>query len=167
MEIAAKVLPLSWSRQLELATGYATDAEQLRKIDNKNFIYLDELPYDALVQLMASSHLMLMPNIKDEGDMEGFGLVALEASLQTTYVLASQIEGITSAITDGCNGTLVQSANKKAWMTAITSLDHGIQLAKKAQDARAYTEQHYCWDRMIDEYAEHFAEIGARELSPI
>lgn len=165
VEITSKVLPLTWSRQLLLATGYGTDVKQLKNIDNKNFIYLDEVPYDELVQLVRSSHLLLMPNIKEDGDMEGFGLVALEASLQTTYVLASRLEGITSAITDGCNGMLVQSANKKAWMTAITSLNHGVQLAKKAQDARAYTEQHYCWDRMVDEYAEHFEEIGARAIN--
>lgn len=160
MEIASKILPSRWSRQLELATGYATDAQELKHIDQSNFIYLDQLPYDELVQLIGSAHLMLMPNIEDPGDMEGFGLVALEAGLHNTYVVASRLQGITSAIVDGNNGILVPSEDVQPWVSAILSLRDGDFVDKEAQYARAYIQQHFGWDKMIDEYAEEFAVMA-------
>jgi glycosyltransferase involved in cell wall biosynthesis len=53
-----------------------------------------------------------MPNIPVSGDMEGFGLTALEASASGSLVVASDLEGISDAIRDGKNGFLI-TAHKK------------------------------------------------------
>lgn len=158
MMLARNLLPLTWTRQIELAIGYATDATSLRNIKIKNFIYLDLLPYSELIQLIRSAHLMIMPNIKVKGDMEGFGLVALEASLHSTYVLASRLEGITSAIEDGQNGTLLPSENAQAWVTAINNINEK-QVTVKAEYAKTYTKKHFSWDKMVDQYAMEFKRM--------
>ncbi|MDR1601380.1 MAG: glycosyltransferase [Tannerella sp.] len=52
----------------------------------------------------------LMPNIPVEGDMEGFGLVCLEASACGTLVFAADIDGIPDAVRNGKNGFLLPPA---------------------------------------------------------
>ena len=51
-----------------------------------------------------SADIFVMPNVKVEGDVEGFGMVAIEASCCGVPVVASNIEGIKDAVKDGENG---------------------------------------------------------------
>ena len=59
---------------------------------------IGEVSDDMLAAAYRSADVMVMPNIPVRGDMEGFGLVALEAAAAGLPVVASRIEGITDAI---------------------------------------------------------------------
>ena len=72
--------------------------------------------------LYASADIFIMPNIKLKNDMEGFGIVAIEASLAGLIVIASGIEGIPDAIIDGKNGHLVESENADDFIELIVSV---------------------------------------------
>jgi phosphatidylinositol alpha-1,6-mannosyltransferase len=88
-----------------------------------------------------------------DGDVEGFGLVALEATICATPVVASGIEGITDAVKDGENGFLLPSEDADAWVEKLTELLANRQALKRfGQQAQQYTRQHYGWDRMVDGY---------------
>ena len=65
-----------------------------------------------------------MPNIKVQGDMEGFGIVAIEATSIGLPVIASSIEGIKDAIVDNETGALVESENVNNFlkMNSVTNL---------------------------------------------
>lgn len=52
-----------------------------------------------------------MPNIPVLNDPEGFGLVALEASLAKLVALASDVDGISDAVIDGHNIYLLAPEN--------------------------------------------------------
>ena len=98
-----------------------------------------------------------MPNIKVLGDAEGFGLVALEASINSTPVLAAALEGITCAVIDGKNGFLVPPENSGAWIDKIHSLlAEGAALKEFAEKAKDYTITNYAWKRMVDGYVDVF-----------
>lgn len=56
---------------------------------------------------------LLCPTFLIPGDVEGFGLVALEASMRGTYILASGIDGITDAVINK-NGTLLPAGDAQA-----------------------------------------------------
>ncbi len=69
---------------------------------------------------------------------ETFGLVALEAQACGTAVLASDVDGLRSAVQDSYSGLLVQPRTGQAWAQAIEHLVRHPQLRLKlGQQARA------------------------------
>lgn len=97
--------------------------------------------------LLAGADLFVQPNIPVPGDMEGFGLVVVEAALRGTPVLASALEGIRDAVVDGETGVLVPPADGPAWVEAVARLvadrastaEMGRRFAAKA--AEIYSEE--------------------------
>ncbi len=72
--------------------------------------------------LFAGADLFVMPNVDVPGDMEGFGLVAIEAAAAGALVVASELEGIRDAVIDGETGVLVPSRDAAAFRERITEL---------------------------------------------
>jgi phosphatidyl-myo-inositol dimannoside synthase len=71
--------------------------------------------------LLRGADICLLPNIPVPGDMEGFGLAAVEAATRGTLVIASAIEGIQDAVIDGVTGVAVEAGNPLAFIKAIDS----------------------------------------------
>lgn len=119
--------------------------------------YLGKQPFEDMVQIIKHADMFVMPNIKVIGDAEGFGLVALEASINSTPVLAASLEGITCAVIDGKNGYLVPPENSEAWIDKIHELlADGKDLRKFAEEAKDYTITNYAWKRMVEGYIDVF-----------
>ena len=157
-----EILPDDFSRRIQLMLGIPSDANDVVRLVEtmKNVFHLGSVPYPDLVQLLSVADLFVMPNIHVEGDIEGFGLVALEASMRQTYVLASGIEGITDAVIDGQNGTHLPSGNAEVWIDAIHELLRDeSRLKKLSESSRQYTQAHYSWEVMVERYCEIFEEI--------
>ena len=73
-------------------------------------------------RLLRGADIFVQPNIPVRGDIEGFGLVLLEATMRGTTTIASAIEGILDAVVDGQTGYLVPPGDAGAWIDRITSL---------------------------------------------
>ena len=102
--------------------------------------------------LYSAADIFVMPNIPVANDMEGFGLVALEAASCGTTVLASDLEGIPDAIRDGKNGLLVKPGDPAAYIEAIIrELQHRTL---SAHAVRAYTLKQYGWPGVASQYEE-------------
>jgi phosphatidylinositol alpha-1,6-mannosyltransferase len=103
----------------------------------------------------------VMPNVPVAGDMEGFGLVALEASAAGMPVIASRLEGITEAVHHGGNGILVDPLDAPAFAEAILDVLDRAHGARKAIGATfaAYTHEQFSWDRTAARYAEAIADV--------
>jgi phosphatidylinositol alpha-1,6-mannosyltransferase len=98
-----------------------------------------------------------MPNLSFPGDVEGFGLVALEASMRGTYVLASNIDGIPSAVIHNQNGILLPSGDAQAWANKIHELlSDKNRLKILSEKGKEYTQQHFSWKMMADGYINVF-----------
>jgi glycosyltransferase involved in cell wall biosynthesis len=82
-----------------IVLGAVTDAER-------------ETLYDA-------TDVFAMPNRHLEGNMEGFGIVLLEAGLHGVPVVAAAIEGIVDAVLPGRTGLLVREGDGDAFARAI------------------------------------------------
>ena len=88
--------------------------------------------------LMRGCDIFAQPNIRVDGDMEGFGLVAVEAAVRGALVVASDLEGLRDAVVDGLTGVLVPTRDADAWVRTLTGLVDGGELASLAADyARA------------------------------
>ena len=151
------LLPKAISRQIWL-TGMGIDQADIDKSIAKPSLsgrafHLGGIPSSELEQVLRISYAFVMPNIHIEGDAEGFGLVALEAAMNGTVVLASNIEGITEAVHDGKNGILVEAENKDAWLGVINKICAKPALRIRiVSKAASYTEKHFSWAKMAADY---------------
>jgi len=96
-----------------------------------------------------------MPNIPVPGDMEGFGIVMLEAALNGLPVIASRLEGIEEVICEGENGSFVTSGDAAGFQDAIreaVQTAHGLD--EWGRKARAYTEATFRWDAIAERYVD-------------
>ncbi len=104
---------------------------------------------DARETLFRGSDLFVQPNIKVYGDMEGFGLVNVEAGIRDTPVLAARLEGIQDAIVDNETGWLIPSEDASAWREQVSELMDDRQALVRAgaefgENARKlYSPQRY------------------------
>ncbi|HEX5370960.1 MAG TPA: glycosyltransferase family 4 protein [Dehalococcoidia bacterium] len=103
----------------------------------------------------------VMPNIVIPGDVEGFGLVALEAAVRGLPVLAADLQGIPDAIHDGRNGYLIESGNPDAWTARIDEL---LQLPAEprellAEQFKTYTLDNFSWRRVASAYADELVRV--------
>ncbi|HEY3235568.1 MAG TPA: glycosyltransferase family 4 protein [Polyangiaceae bacterium] len=116
-----------------------------------------------LLDILGTSDVFVMPNIAVPGNVEGFGIVAIEASASGLPVVASRLEGIPDAVADGENGTLVPPENAAAFEAALRDLvADATERRKRGERGRAYTEKNYSWPRIIEQYRALFAGLMSR-----
>ena len=72
--------------------------------------------------LLRGADVFVQPNIPTPGDMEGFGLVLVEAAKRGTPVVASALEGMPDAVADGATGVLCAPGDATEWRDAVTKL---------------------------------------------
>lgn len=105
--------------------------------------------------------LFIMPNIPVPNDVEGFGLVALEAGASGAYVVANRLDGIPDAIVSGQNGTLVDDPRDFA-PTVIELLTDEQRLAALGHSAHDYVAAHFDWSIIARRYLDSFERVIAR-----
>ncbi|MEM9823997.1 MAG: glycosyltransferase family 4 protein [Bacteroidota bacterium] len=158
-------LPRDLKHKVELFFGMGSDGYELQQLLHQaphqdRLIHLGPQTFPDIIQIISIADLFIVPNIKVEGDFEGFGLVALEAAICGTPVVAAQIEGLQEAIVDGKNGYGVPSENPQAWVKKIrTLLAQPDELLAFGEQARDYTMAQYDWDKMVAAYFQVFQKL--------
>lgn len=123
----------------------------------EHFLMVDDA---LLLEFYGAADVFVMPNIPIEADMEGFGIVALEAAASGLPLVASRLEGIQDAIVDGVNGILVEPLNQDSFVEVVTHLlANGSARKALAESARSYTIAHFSWDRIAQQYYELLLEV--------
>jgi phosphatidylinositol alpha-1,6-mannosyltransferase len=114
---------------------------------------LGRISNENLARLYRGSDLFVMPNVPVEDDMEGFGIVMLEAGQCGTPAIAARLEGIQDVITEGVNGYLVTPEDPSAFVEAIEQY-RGRPDALDAASQRAidHTEATFGWAAVADTY---------------
>jgi glycosyltransferase involved in cell wall biosynthesis len=104
--------------------------------------------------------LFIMPNIPVQNDIEGFGLVALEAAAAGRYVVASRLDGIPEAIVPGQNGTLLDPLDSEAFAATILDLlEDNDKRETLGRQAREFVRQRYSWDIVARRYQQVFMQV--------
>ncbi|GHT53386.1 hypothetical protein FACS189446_0660 [Bacteroidia bacterium] len=159
------LIPKSLRYKVMLFCGYFSDERQLRKIigQSSHIKHLEHLPYPEVERLFNKVDAFLMPNIPVEGDMEGFGLVCLEASAQGALVFASAIDGIPDAIKNERNGFLLPAEDIEAWTDKLNDFARNTDFYKQYKvPFRQYTLANYSWRQMVDAYYQIFERYAKR-----
>jgi len=157
------LMPKKLYNLITLFLGFPTDQRAIRKLLKTypgKIQHLGKIPFEQLKSLLTNAQAFLMPNIEVSGDMEGFGLVCLEASTAGTIVIASELEGITSAVTHNCNGLLLASKNQKVWVEQLQAIiDNPVHYKKLSLEFKQNTLAHYSWDIMARSYCQSFVDL--------
>ena len=119
---------------------------------------------DEKASRFATAAVCVMPNIAVAGDMEGFGIVALEAAAAGCPVVAADLEGLRDAVTDGQSGILVPSADGPAWIRAVDALlvdsHFNAEFGRKAHDHVRRTRG---WAPIVDAYFNVLNRTAAKD----
>ena len=106
-----------------------------------------------LVELYRRGQLFVMPNIVVPGDMEGFGIVMLEAGACGLPTLAADLEGIRDVIDEGVNGWFAPTADADAFAARIQALADDPEALRAASKRTAeYVTSTFPWDSTAERY---------------
>jgi phosphatidylinositol alpha-1,6-mannosyltransferase len=111
--------------------------------------FLGEVPFDMLPRLYNQADLFVMPNrISEESrDLEGFGIVFLEANACEVPVIGGRSGGTSDAIAEGETGLLVDGTSPSEIGEAVLSLLKNPERARQMGVAgRARVVREFTWD---------------------
>jgi phosphatidylinositol alpha-1,6-mannosyltransferase len=117
---------------------------------------LGRVSEELLTLLYRGSDLFVMPNIPVPGDIEGFGVVMLEAGLGGLPVLAADLEGIRDVVHPGESGVLLPPRGAAAFVDAVKRFRDPAALAAAATAARASVIARFAWPAVADQYVQAF-----------
>ncbi|MEO7034028.1 MAG: glycosyltransferase family 4 protein [Polyangiaceae bacterium] len=158
------VLP-KLSGVLYLVIGVGADREEIERAAAEagvtDSLWLaGSVPDARLLSLLGASDIFVMPNIAVSGDAEGFGIVAIEAAASGLPVVASRLEGIPDAISDGNNGNLVPPEDAASYLSLLQGLvADADERRRQGERGRAYTQEHCSWPQIIAQYVALFDEL--------
>lgn len=100
-------------------------------------------------RLYSEADLFVMPNISLQSDIEGFGIVALEAGMHGVPVVAADTGGIPDAIIPDVSGILYTAGNAEE---CRKSIEKALETDWSAQEISHAVKERYSWDRLLDRY---------------
>lgn len=163
------VLPRLKTENLRyFVVGDGEDRELIKAIVEEQKIgncveILGRVDDDTLEMLYRNCDIFVMPNIPVENDMEGFGIVAVEAAISEMLVVASGIEGIKDAIIPQKNGVLLPAGDAEAYCSAIkTIMKNEQEWGQKARQFAEFTRKTYHWGAICDQYLDLFEGMIGR-----
>jgi len=119
----------------------------------KRVCCLGKISETQLVDLYRRGDLFVMPNIVVPGDMEGFGIVMLEAGACGLPTLAADLEGIRDVIDEGVNGWFAPTEDADAFAARIqTLLDDPDSLREAGDRTAEYVTSAFRWDTAAQRY---------------
>ncbi|MBI3678631.1 MAG: glycosyltransferase family 4 protein [Proteobacteria bacterium] len=101
-------------------------------------------------QLIAASEIFALPNRREPGSVEGFGIVFLEAAAYGVPSLAGADGGTGDAVLEGRTGLVVDAADPKNVETALLKLlGSGNERAAMGKAAHQRFWSEFAWDAAI------------------
>ncbi len=161
----SKVMPKLDEEFLYIIAGDGPDKKNIRNaIKNANLenraMVLGYVSDEKRNILLNNADLFLQPNIKIQGDMEGFGISVIEAGACNLPVIASNLEGLKDAIIDRQNGFLVESENTEAWTQKINELMSNDNFRQEfGAKARQYIINNFSWKIIAEKYLEEIRKV--------
>ena len=106
------------------------------------------------------ANLFVMPSVNLAGDVEGFGIVYLEAALFGLPAVAGKSGGVMEAVIDNETGLLVEPNNQADLIAKISRLlSDQILYEKLAIQAKTRVEQDFKWGKQAHKLADRIHNI--------
>ncbi len=157
------VLPKIDVNTVYIILGDGPERELIQKAVSDNGleqrVYLLGRQSDEILNLSyCASDLFIMPNIVVPGDMEGFGVVMLEANLKGLPVVASDLEGIKDVIEDGKNGFKIPVGDSSLFASKINELV-STDFKWLCEKSKTYVFDKFTWEKVSIRYLDYLTHL--------
>lgn len=98
---------------------------------------------------MLAADILIVPNIRMDSNMEGFGIVCIEASARGLPVAAARIDGLTDSVREGETGCFFDPEHPAEAAAAIDTMIHSAFDPSAVAKA---TKAHYDWSVLFPVY---------------
>lgn len=151
--------------RLIVVGGGVPDRESYRIMGERSLddvVFVGPVTDDELPDYYQHADIFLAPNT----GKESFGFIIIEAMSASTPIIASNIPGFASVMTDGKEGLMFVPKDESAMAHAIKRLieNPGLRV-QLGVDGRATVDQ-YRWDRVADKVLGYYEEIRDKQLVP-
>ncbi len=127
---------------LQDAGGAKRLVDAIGRCGKQTVRFLGTVDDQTLWNCYAAADTLVFPLLRVRGDVEGFGMVAIEAAASGTPTVAFPVGGVVDAVSDGANGVLVPEGDYKAFAEAVVSICRGAP--PLASDCRNHALQ-FSW----------------------
>ena len=115
--------------------------------------FLGSLSDEDLVNLYQACDVVILPALDIKDDVEGFGIVALEAAAAEKPVVATRVGGIPDAVEEGKNGALVSPGDYTAFSQVVISFLKNRELSLSlGQYGRCRANEEFSWRHIVNRY---------------
>jgi phosphatidylinositol alpha-1,6-mannosyltransferase len=148
-----KVMPHLDRSYLYLVVGEGPDFKRISSLvvqchlEERVFL-LGRVREETRNKLLHASDLFIMPNIEVAGDLEGFGIAALEAGCFGLPVIASNVQGLKDAVLPGKTGSLVEAGNPESFVGCIREME------LNRDTVRSWVVESFDWRKVCQRYEE-------------
>jgi phosphatidylinositol alpha-1,6-mannosyltransferase len=120
------------------------------------------VPAAALPSYYAAADIFIHPNRVENGDLEGFGIVFLEAAAAGLAVIAGRSGGVPEAVVDGVTGVLISGTDVDELVTAIVALGREPDQRRTMGAAgRERVMREFTWDRAAEKVRAVHEQVAA------
>lgn len=117
--------------------------------------FMGRIPDERLPDYYSLADVFVMPVRSEPPDVEGFGIVFLEANACETPVIGSRSGGVPDAVAEGETGLLIDEGDVDQLQQAITTLLDNPELADEmGKNGRKRVLQQFNWDRVAKKILE-------------
>jgi phosphatidylinositol alpha-1,6-mannosyltransferase len=104
---------------------------------------------------------VVLPILQMKDDVEGFGIVALEAAAAAKPVVATSVGGVPDAVENGKSGVVVAPEDYETMSRSIIKLlaQHEIK-SSIGEYAQRRVRERFCWSSTITRYEKTLCQIG-------
>jgi phosphatidylinositol alpha-1,6-mannosyltransferase len=117
-------------QRIEAAARAAGVAEQV--------LFAGRCTEEQLADAYFGAQVHVFPVLEQEGDVEGFGMVALESAAHGLRTVAFAVGGVPDAVLSGTTGTLVGSGDYAAFAAAVVEMLDAPSSPEKIAASRAF-----------------------------
>jgi phosphatidyl-myo-inositol dimannoside synthase len=125
--------------------------------------WLGALTDEDLVKVYNLCDVVVLPILPMKDDVEGFGIVALEAAAAAKPVVATSVGGVPDAVENGKSGIVVAPDDYELMSQSIINLltRHEIK-SSLGEYAQRRVRERFCWTSTISDYEKTLSQIIQR-----
>jgi glycosyltransferase involved in cell wall biosynthesis len=145
------VMPKLPEEYVYVVAGDGPERDRIEKLIRrhqleKRVFILGEISSETRNLIYNLADIFLMPNITVPNDVEGFGIVAIEAGSCGLPVVAANIQGIRDAVIDGKTGFLIGEGDVEGFLERIQKMPLG------KEDVRVAVNETFAWSKIYGDY---------------
>jgi len=149
-----------------LIVGTGKEEERLRNLAEAEGVgdrvhFVGQVSDAELPSYYAACDIFLLPNRLDGNDVEGFGIVFLEAQATSRPAVGGRSGGVPEAIAEGETGFLVEGTDADELAAVLWRLSESSEIRRRLGAAgRARVLEHFTWERAARAVADLHGRIG-------